>query len=359
MKLEDQVTLSFYKELTALKDDKSITLVQHVENKKIYVKKIRSGYDRTLYHSLQECKIKGIPKIHHIIPYDSRIIIIEDYINESTLKEAMEEHGTYSSEEAFDIILQLCKILSQLHELTPPIIHRDIKPSNILLSRENKVTLIDFDASKTYDKMKNQDTVLMGTADYAAPEQFGFSQSDARTDIYALGILLNEMLTGSLPKDKMYNGPYTYILKKCMHMEPSRRYNSVIELANVISKQIPPVSKEIMTKKKSLLPPGFRTKTPWKMAVGVLGYIFIFWISVMSELENMTSQAESTISHIGIFILSLMLVALYTNYNNIAKNLLFIRHPNIIFKVFGYALWSVAIIVAIFMLIDVVATLIA
>lgn len=361
MKLEDQVTLSFYKELAPLRDDNSILLVQHIDTKKLYIKKKRSTYDQQLYGILQEMDIPGIPTIHHIIPDEAALIIIEDHINQRTLENVLQEKGTFTEREAFDILLQLCRILEQLHKADPPIIHRDIKPANILLSPENQVTLIDFNASRTYNADKNQDTVLMGTADYAAPEQFGFGQSDARTDIYSLGVLLNEMLTGRLPKDKAYDGPGNEIIEKCLHMDPGKRYASADQLAKAIKKRLPskPEPKPPAAETRSWTPPGFRTGTPWKMAIGALGYIAIIWLCTISEFENVTSLLETSINRAFICLWCLFFVALCTNYRGLAQKLPFTRHPNPAFKVIGYVLWGFLGLIASFMGIDIALAIIA
>jgi serine/threonine protein kinase len=90
---------------------------------------------------------------------------------------------------------QLCECLDSLHKLNPPIIHRDIKPENIIY-HNNKVTLLDFGIARFLDSKKSKDTLILGSVGYAAPEQFGFQQSNPQTDIYALGKLMNYLLNG-------------------------------------------------------------------------------------------------------------------------------------------------------------------
>lgn len=92
----------------------------------------------------------------------------------------------YQREKAVDYIEQLCAVVRVLHEQKPIIIHRDIKPSNVMLSADGVIKLIDFDASKDFTPDEKRDTELIGTFNYAAPEQYGFASSDPRTDIYIL-----------------------------------------------------------------------------------------------------------------------------------------------------------------------------
>jgi serine/threonine protein kinase len=99
-------------------------------------------------------------------------------------------------DQAVAVAIQLCGVLRYLHEQTPPVIHRDIKPQNIILSDDGLATLIDFGISRYYDKNARSDTVCFGTQEFAPPEQYGFSQTDCRADIFSLGVLLGWMLTG-------------------------------------------------------------------------------------------------------------------------------------------------------------------
>lgn len=88
----------------------------------------------------------------------------------------------------------LCEILEKLHSVTPPIVHRDTKPSNIIITNYEHVVLLDFNAAKYFADTDTADTILLGTKGYAAPEQYGFGSSTPQTDIYALGILLKELV---------------------------------------------------------------------------------------------------------------------------------------------------------------------
>ena len=99
------------------------------------------------------------------------------------------------------------------------ILHRDIKPSNLLLAADGHIRLIDFDAAREEKPNVDSDTRLLGTKGYAPPEQYGFAQTDARADIYAVGVTMKQLLGKQAEKR-----PYRHILRKCTEFAPKRRY---------------------------------------------------------------------------------------------------------------------------------------
>nr|WP_304576464.1 protein kinase [uncultured Clostridium sp.] len=127
-------------------------------------------------------------------------------------------------------IINLCSILDILHNQNPPVIHRDIKPSNIMIDNNGVLKLIDFDVSRVYREERNMDTHILGTKGYASPEQFGFEQTDCRSDIYSVGVLINVLTTGKHIKEKLNDGRLKGIIEKCTSISPDNRYSSVKEL---------------------------------------------------------------------------------------------------------------------------------
>ena len=124
-------------------------------------------------------------------------MVEEEYIAGISLQEMIDGGERMEEARAAALIASLCRTLSELHAMG--IIHRDVKPEHILLTPEGNVYLIDFDAAMQLAPEKQSDTRLLGTAIYAAPEQFGLTRSDVRTDIFAVGISLNILLTGVHP----------------------------------------------------------------------------------------------------------------------------------------------------------------
>lgn len=237
------------------------------------------------------------------------------------------------------MISSLCDILNCLHSCKPPVIHRDIKPSNIIVNSDMKVTLIDFNASKKFDSHKNYDTYLMGTAEYAAPEQFGFSQSDERTDIYALGILLNILITGCFPRDVLCSGAVSKVVTKCTQMEPSQRYSSVIRLKAALKSAVSGASAK---KRHPALPPGFRTLTWWKMAVAVIIYPSVIYTCLTLSPDSCTTALQLYTERCLITIWIFFTIALVFNYMNISDSLPVAKSRITAIRALGISLWSLA-----------------
>lgn len=135
------------------------------------------------------------------------MIVVEEYIEGVTLSDLLEE-GIIKQDKAVRLVRDVCVILRNLHTLKHPIIHRDVKPSNILLGSDSKVYLLDMNMAKWYEPEEIEDTKMLGTKYFAAPEQlgYGFSASTDKTDIYAFGMLLNMLVTGKLPKEEKATG---------------------------------------------------------------------------------------------------------------------------------------------------------
>lgn len=130
-------------------------------------------------------------------------------------------------------------IAGQLHGCDPPVIHRDLKPQNIVLTPEGNLFLIDLGTVRAYREGVSHDTEFIGTRETAAPEQYGYRQTDCRTDIYALGVIYLYLLTGSmelLNTKALSQVPddCRSIIEKCTRMEPKERYASACQLEEAV-----------------------------------------------------------------------------------------------------------------------------
>lgn len=144
----------------------------------------------------------------------------------------------------------LCRLLDRLHRLSPPIIHRDIKPENVILLPDGTPALIDFGIARSYDPQRDTDTVHMGTRSTAAPEQYGFSQSDQRTDLYSLGVTLRWMLTGSYRPEDLdaadCSAEMKRLLRKAAAFDPADRFPSAADMGAALERLAVPRWKRLL-----------------------------------------------------------------------------------------------------------------
>ncbi|HEX2979122.1 MAG TPA: serine/threonine-protein kinase, partial [Anaerolineaceae bacterium] len=187
-----------------------------------------------------------LKKLHHAgLPVyvgeyrnDQMLCVVRSFTPGMPLDQLAQEQPL-SRQQALDIAVQLCDILTVLHGQTHPIIHRDLKPQNIIVDEHGKVTLIDFGTSRVYDETAREDTLSMGTRHYAAPEQYGFSQTDCRSDIYSLGVVLCWMLTGSVEVEQAVKAipdrRLAKIVAKCAAFAPKDRYKSAAQVKDALT----------------------------------------------------------------------------------------------------------------------------
>lgn len=182
------------------------------------------------YEALCAIRSPHLPLIYDALALEDGAVVLEEYIEGLTVAEIMAT-GRYHYRGARKVLCAVCEALEVLH--SRGLVHRDVKPENVVVDKNGRVVLIDFNASRKVSEAK-KDTVIMGTVGYASPEQMGVSQSDARTDIYAVGVLLNVMLTGKHPSEQLARGRAGQIVRKCTNVNPSDRYQSAGKLAQIL-----------------------------------------------------------------------------------------------------------------------------
>ncbi|MBA2679023.1 MAG: protein kinase [Ktedonobacteraceae bacterium] len=150
---------------------------------------------------LSKLEHKNLPRLHNHFSDSEYWYMVMDFIAGTTLEKRMERRkGTpLPIEEVFDIGLILCYVLAHLHNQRPAIIFRDLKPANIILTRDGRLFLIDFGIARHYKPGQTRDTIPFGSPGYAAPEQYGKAQTTPLADIYSLGAILHQLLSGSDP----------------------------------------------------------------------------------------------------------------------------------------------------------------
>lgn len=152
---------------------------------------------------LRELEHPSLPRIYAHFSEGGHWYLVMDFIQGETLEVYLaRQGGQLPLKEVFDLGIQLCEVLEYLHTRQPPVIFRDLKPANVMLTPHQRVYLIDFGIARHFTPGKQHDTVAFGSPGYAAPEQYGKAQTTARSDIFSLGALLHQLLTGTDPSEQ-------------------------------------------------------------------------------------------------------------------------------------------------------------
>lgn len=185
-----------------------------------------------LYHAQQVGKrFVHLPRIFECYATSSSLTVLIEFVHGNTLQEYVELNGP-SGHLALRIFPLVCDAVRELHEaFDPPAIHRDLTPANIIVS-DSSVTLIDLGIARIFHPEAARDTTYFGTRAYAPPEQFGFGQTDVRSDVYAMGKVLRYCVAGgeddatTVPVDQRVEA----VIGKATKLDPAQRYQSINEL---------------------------------------------------------------------------------------------------------------------------------
>lgn len=285
-------------------------------NKQWAVKEIRKNgndaNDLSVVNSLQaeadlmkKLDHPALPRIVDIINDAETICIIMDYIEGETLEKIISEYGAQPEETVIGWAMQLCDALQYLHSQKPPIIYRDMKPANVMLNPEGNLKVIDFGIAREYKEKSLADTTTLGTRGYCPPEQYG-KQTDARSDIYALGMTMHHLLTGQDPRLPGYeyasirqyrselSSSLERIVDKCVAIDPENRYQSCSELMYALQNREHDEEQYIRKQKRKLC--SFIAASAMTILFATSGVTLHFVASGMNrnDYENLIGVSEST-----------------------------------------------------------------
>lgn len=220
-------------------------------NRQWAIKKVRKSSSQTTSMLMAEASIMKnldhpmLPRIVGIEEDPKFFYIIMDFVQGENLKTVVASSGPQAQDTVVSWGVKLCDVLTYLHG--KGIVYRDMKPANIMLSPDGNIKLIDFGIAREYKENASEDTTALGTEGYAAPEQYeGKGQTDARTDVYGMGITLFQLLTGVNPSSYQENifsirlqnpnlsSGLDKIILKCTNKDPKKRYQSTEELKKAL-----------------------------------------------------------------------------------------------------------------------------
>lgn len=358
MTIEQELRLSYYREVAEIAPAHAVYLVQNVQTGKFYVKKCLTVYNAGIYRYLLEHPVRHTPRMELVEEADGILIIVEEFIPGDTLEEILEREGTLPAEKVCEITVQLCRILKEFHSCTPAIVNRDIKPANIKITPDGVVKLLDLNAAK-WSRNEEKDTVLLGTQGYAAPEQYGFGASSVQTDIYAVGVLMNEMLVGTLPNQRLAEGALGEIIRKCVAMDPGDRFPRVTELQAALEAQTSRRTRGgagANSHWRRFLPPGFRRNNAMQWLLAALGYAMLFDVGLGLEVEQ-AGPLELVLNRV-IFTCSALCIVLFDgNYLGVQQHFVLTRQKQHWLRWAGMLLIDAVILLLGIVLLDLLVTL--
>lgn len=207
-----------------------VLLLRHRELQRLAV--VRSYSSPVFaYQKLLAVRHPHLPEVWEVRTLTDGQVVLEEYVEGDCLADVL-ERGVLPYRVAKRVLCDIGAALVTLHRMG--IVHRDIKPENVIVTRDGRSVLLDLNASRQFDSAKRKDTVVLGTIGYAPPEQFGISQSDVTADVYALGVLLNVMLTGCHPSERLASGRAAKIILRSTQISPDHRFRSAEDLLGAL-----------------------------------------------------------------------------------------------------------------------------
>ena len=191
---------------------------------------------------------KNVIRIFDLGQAEGLKFITMEYIEGQDLKTLIEGHGKFTPEEAIPIIQQICRALDAAH--AESVVHRDLKPQNVMVDRQGKISVMDFGLARSVEMQgMTQTGMMLGTPQYMSPEQAKGQKADARSDLFSLGIIFYELLTGKVPfqadttlatllkrlqepavppveLDSTIPQAVSDVVVKCLEVDPQHRYQS-------------------------------------------------------------------------------------------------------------------------------------
>ncbi|HEX9109837.1 MAG TPA: tetratricopeptide repeat protein, partial [Terriglobales bacterium] len=215
---------------------------------------------------------KNVVRIYDLGEADGIRFISMEYVDGEDLRTLLRHHGKFSSREAIGMIEQVCRALDAAH--AEGVIHRDLKPQNIMRDKHGRIVVMDFGLARSLGETGlTQTGAIVGTLEYMSPEQALGTQLDQRSDIFSVGLIFYELLTGKAPyeadtaiaslmkrtredarpaSDVDHSVPKSLsaIVSRCLEREPVNRYHSVVELLQQLTtwEANPNISAEALSK---------------------------------------------------------------------------------------------------------------
>ena len=236
-----------YEQLAVLADTQKCKTIlsRNTDTNEIVVFKVMDKHGLDVYDRLKDLDNSNIVDVMDCFLHEDKCVAVEEFVNGKRLCDVLQKN--IPVEVIVDYVRQICNGLKEVHNKN--IVHRDLQPKNIIVDRHNHITIIDFDIARIRKEEADSDTEFLGTVGYASPEQFGFAQTDKRSDIYSLGVLIGDMVKPYAKtvrevseEEIVYTGTsltleehkiverLVKMSRKCTEIAPEKRYKSIEEI---------------------------------------------------------------------------------------------------------------------------------
>ena len=291
------------------------------QTKELAIEKIMDEEKYDLYSKLKNIHHNNLVEILDVGIENGKCVVIEEFVNGVILNDVLRQRGKLSKEESEKYICELCDGLSILHR--NKIIHRDVNPNNIMITNDGILKLGDYHISIQED-LQEENRVVKGTEGYIAPEQISEEMADERSDIYAVGMVLDAMLGGykSGTINAGFLSKYARIITRATALEKKNRYPNVLRIKEEITGRVSDEEASILKIIRSI--PGFRTLRLWKILIACIAYPMLLGENILyiRFCRANLSVKQTLLVQILLFVIPYIL---YTNCGYIEQKLPVLR----------------------------------
>lgn len=271
---------------------------------------------------LASLKHPNLPRVTDHFTEEGKSYLVMELVEGESLQSFIQREGLPRSlPEVLGWVDQLCEVLHYLHSQRPPIIFRDLKPSNIMLTPKGQLKLIDFGIARLFKPGQAADTQAFGTMGYSAPEQYGRGQTDQRSDIYSLAVVIHQLLTGYDPSNTPFRIPaaaqlnpeipvaFSDALERAMHNDRAQRFADIPALREALrtSGNLEPIPN--VEAKTPVAPPAPLNDVPTGTSVARvaawIGLASIAWMGfafMLMAIGNLMVNPDNTITDFGMIL---------------------------------------------------------
>ena len=331
-----------YEQLAVLADTQKCKTIlsRNTDTNEIVVFKVMDKHGLDVYHRLKDLDNSNIVDVMDCFLHEDKCVAVEEFVNGKRLCDVLQKN--IPVEVIVDYVKQICNGLKEVHNKN--IVHRDLQPKNIIVDRHNHITIIDFDIARIRKEEADSDTEFLGTVGYASPEQFGFAQTDKRSDIYSLGVLIGDMVKPYAKTVREVSGEEIVYTGTGLTLEeaPEKRYKSIEEIEKKL-KYIKHYNQDILEPDELeelsfrgiiRTVPGFRKNNILHKIIAIIMYVSVF--ATYIEIGTSVINVKKGYKWLCVILSEMCWIIPYIYLTNIGDVVYRIRKRKFKYKFFEY-----------------------